>query len=105
MKRSPIIAGILSLVVPGLGQIYAGEGNKGAATIVAAIVIGNLNIIVLPLIALANPVDTMGTPNPRIVWTYWIPRLVHDLMSFWSLSFWAWAVVDAVAVARKPNKS
>ncbi len=103
MKRSPVLAGILSLVVPGLGQIYGGEGNKGAATIAAAIVIGNLNIIVLPLIALANPVSAMGAANPRMLWTYWIPRSVHDLMAFWSLCFWAWAVVDAVIAARKRN--
>ena len=45
MNSNPFISGILSLLVPGLGQIYAGEGNKGAAIIVAAIVIANLNII------------------------------------------------------------
>ena len=38
MKRNPFIAGVLSLLVPGLGQIYTGEGNKGAAVIVVAIV-------------------------------------------------------------------
>ncbi len=37
MRRNPFIAGILSLLVPGLGQIYGGEGNKGAAVITAAI--------------------------------------------------------------------
>jgi TM2 domain-containing membrane protein YozV len=47
MKRSPFIAALLSLIIPGLGQIYGGEGKKGAAIIFAAIVIANLNIIIL----------------------------------------------------------
>ena len=34
MKRSPFIAALLSLIIPGLGQIYGGEGKKGAASIV-----------------------------------------------------------------------
>ena len=38
MKRNLFIPGVLSLLVPGLGQIYTGEGNKGAAVIVVAIV-------------------------------------------------------------------
>jgi hypothetical protein len=99
MRRNPFIAGLLSLLVPGLGQIYGGEGNKGAAVIAAAIVIGNLNIIILPLIAMANPT---GIPtDARALWAYWIPRVFHDILSFWSITFWIWAVVDAVSIARK----
>jgi len=101
MQRcNPFIAGILSLFVPGLGQIYAGENNKGAAIIVAAIVVGNLNIIILPLIAMANPVIPTGAPDLSTLWAYWIPRVVHDVVSFWSIIFWGWAVYDAVSVAR-----
>ena len=98
MRRNPFIAGILSLLAPGLGQMYGGEGNKGAAVIAAAIVIGNLDIIVLPLISMANP---PGTPDARMLWAYWIPRVVHDVLSFWSIVFWIWAVGDAVSIARK----
>lgn len=100
MSNNPFIAGILSLLVPGLGQIYAGEGNKGAAIIVAAIVIANLNIIVLPLISMANPVISNGETNPRKIWAYWIPRVVHDVASFWSIIFWIWAILDAIAITR-----
>lgn len=95
MKRNPIIAGILSIIIPGLGQIYKGEGNKGGAILAAAIVIGNLNIIILPLISMANPVIPPAMSDPRTVWAYWIPRLVHDILSFWSIAFWLWAVIDA----------
>ena len=34
MTRNPFLAAVLSLVVPGLGQTYGGEKNKGAAVIV-----------------------------------------------------------------------
>jgi len=98
MRRNPFIAGILSLLVPGLGQMYGGEGNKGAAVITAAIVIGNLDIIVLPLISMANPA---GAADARAIWAYWIPRVVHDVLSFWSIVFWIWAIVDAISIARK----
>ncbi len=101
MKKSSIIAGILSIIVPGLGQIYKGEGNKGAAILAAAIVIGNLNIIILPLISMANPVIPSTVSDPRAVWAYWIPRVFHDILSFWSIVFWLWAVVDAVITPKK----
>jgi len=81
-----------------LGQIYAGEGNTGAAIIVAAIIVANLNIIVLPLISMANPVTPKGASDPRKVWSYWRPRVVHDIASFWSIVFWVWAIVDAVSM-------
>ncbi len=96
MKRNPIIAGLLSLIVPGLGQIYAGENNKGGAIIFGAIVIANLNIILLPLISVANPTIPMAAPDSRTIWAYFIPRVVHDVASFWSIAYWVWAVVDAV---------
>ena len=101
MKRNPFIAGVLSLLVPGLGQIYAGKGDKGSAIIAAAIVIGNLNIIILPLIAMANPTIPVGAPTPITLWVYWIPRVVHDVVSFWSITFWVWAIWDAISITRK----
>ncbi len=101
MKRKQIIAGILSLVIPGLGQIYRGERNKGGFILVAAIVIGNLNIIILPLISMANPNIPPTGSDIRALWAYWIPRFVHDVLSFWSIAFWLFVVVDAFAL---PNK-
>jgi TM2 domain-containing membrane protein YozV len=94
MKRHPFVAGFLSLLVPGLGQVYCGAGNKGAAIIAAAVVIGNLNILFLPVFVAASP-------DPEVVWAYWIPRIGHDVMSLWSVVFWVWAVIDASVLARK----
>lgn len=99
MKRKQIIAGILSLIIPGLGQIYRGESTKGGFILAAAIVIGNLNIIILPLISMANPI--IPPTDPRALWAYWIPRIMHDVLSFWSIAFWLWAIADAVKPRRK----
>lgn len=96
MKRTAIIAGLLSLIIPGVGQIYRGERNKGALILAAAIIIGNLNILILPLISMANPVVPPTVPETRALWAYWIPRIVHDVLSFWSIAFWIWAVGDAI---------
>jgi len=102
MKHRPFIAGLLSLLVPGLGQIFGGKSHKGAAIMAVAIVIGSLNVIILPLISLANPVTPpTGAWAARAIWAYWIPRIGHDVLSFWSLVFWLWAIFDAVSVARK----
>jgi TM2 domain-containing membrane protein YozV len=94
MKRRPFVAGLLSLVVPGLGQIYGGKGSRGAAIMAAAIIIGNLNLIFLVVFAAADP-------DPQKAWAYWIPRIGHDVMSLWSVVFWMWAVVDASVLAKK----
>jgi len=101
MKRSPFIAGFLSLLIPGLGQIYRGQGNRGAIILFAAIVIANLNIIILPLISMANSVTPPSINDPKALWAYWIPRVVHDVASLWSIIFWFWAVIDAYTIKKK----
>ncbi len=101
MEIKPIIASLLSLVIPGLGQIYGGKGNKGACIIFASIVIANLNILILPMIALANPNLPVSANDVNVVWKYWIPRITHDIASLWSIVFWIWAIADAYLVARR----
>jgi TM2 domain-containing membrane protein YozV len=93
MRRHPIVAGLLSLLIPGLGQMYSGAGNKGAAILAAAIVIGNLNLIFVPIFVTADA-------DPAVIGAYWIPRIGHDVMSLWSVVFWIWAVVDAYRLAK-----
>ncbi len=101
MKRSWLVAGLLSLVVPGLGQIYAKEKNRGAAILVGAIIVANLNITILPLIALANPNGPSGVAPSIAAWRYWIPRVAHDVASLWSIVYWVWAIADAIVSVRK----
>jgi len=84
----------MSLLIPGLGQMYRGESKRGAIILFAAIIIANLNIIILPLISIANPILPVPFDDPRGLWAYWIPRIVHDVASVWCITFWIWAVVD-----------
>jgi TM2 domain-containing membrane protein YozV len=101
MRRYPVIAGLLSMLVPGLGQIYGGENNKGGAMIFGAVVIANLNILILPLISVANPTIPLGAPDARTIWAYFIPRVVHDVASLWSIAYWVWAIADSVTHCRR----
>ncbi|HWA34684.1 MAG TPA: hypothetical protein VG737_11165 [Cyclobacteriaceae bacterium] len=105
MKTQRIKAGILSVLVPGLGQIYKRETSRGAAILAAAIVFANLAIIVLPLISMANQVVPPPASDPRGVWAYWIPRIVHDVAAGWSVVFWCWAVWDAATHCSETSKT
>ena len=97
MRRNRWVAGLLSLLIPGLGQIYGGRGDRGAAILASAIVIGNLNLLFLLLFISTNL-------DPSAAWAYWIPRGGHDVVALWSLAFWIWAIVDAWRLARSAEK-
>ena len=101
MKKYSIVASILSLIIPGMGQIYKGWGARGASILAAAIIFGNLNIMILPLISMANPVIPPEAGDVRGLWAYWIPRVFHDIFSLWCIAFWIWAVVDAWIIQHK----
>jgi hypothetical protein len=57
-------------------------------TLAAAIIIGNLNLIFILLFLQSTLDKGMG-------WTYWIPRIGHDVVAACSVVFWIWVVVDA----------
>ena len=88
MTRNATFAGTLSLIIPGIGQIYAGKSGRGAAILIGVIVIGNLNTIWLILYGLPAPVA--GAP-----WLYEVPRILHELFRFYGIIFWIWQVIDA----------
>ena len=44
---NPILAAILSFILPGIGQIYAGDTQKGIIFIVVAIVLGLIIRLIL----------------------------------------------------------
>jgi TM2 domain-containing membrane protein YozV len=93
MSRKPLIASLLSLLIPGLGQICSGKDERGAAILIAAIVVGNLNVIWLSLFATTSA----GT---HTFWGHALPRILHDLFAAWGLVFLAWQVVDAYRQAK-----
>jgi hypothetical protein len=74
MSRRPLLASGLSLLVPGLGQICAGKGERGAAILIAVLVVRNLNVIWLSLFATVSAA-------PRTFWGYELPRILHDLFA------------------------
>ena len=96
MKCNPVLASIFSIFVPGLGQIYVGQGVRGAAILIAAIVVGNLNAIWLSIYA-----ATLNANATREFWAHMLPRILHDLFAFYGLVFLIWQIIDAYLLAKK----
>ncbi len=94
MKRSPFLAGLLSILFPGLGQIYAGKRVLGAAFMLAFIIIGNLNAIWLSVNAASS--TTVVTFHGHT-----LPRILHDVFAFYGIVFWIWQAVDAHRLAKQ----
>ncbi len=80
-KRNPMLAALLSLLVPGLGQIYAGKSERGVAILVAGIIVGTLALIWQTLFV------TSGSPG-QFLWPYRIS------LSVYAAVFWVWQVAD-----------
>ena len=76
MSLRAFLASALSLLVPGLGQVYAGKRERGAAILVAAIVVGNQYAIWLSLFA-ATP------PEARSFASFTLPLILHRVSSAW----------------------
>ena len=96
--RNRYLAGFLSLLVPGLGQFYTGLRIRGAAILLAVIIVGNLNAIWLSLYALSSP-------DPDIFWTSTLPRILHDIFVVYGVIFWLWQLVDAYQQAKEHNEN
>lgn len=92
-KRNPYIASILSIPVPGLGQMYAGKSERGAAILVATIIVGNLNTIFLSAYAAMSP-------ETSPFWAATLPRALHDLFAAYGVIFLIWQVIDAYRQAK-----
>ena len=88
MTRKPILATLLSLFVPGLGQICSGKSERGAIILIAAILVGNLNILWLSLYDLTSP-------GANAFWASTLPKILHDVFAAWSLVFYIWQALDA----------
>jgi signal peptidase I len=74
------IAGLLSLINPGLGQIYNGQGRKG--------------VIILALSFLSLPVIMLCLDHGNVV-------LCLVLFAVLGLSYYCYAIADAIIVARR----
>jgi TM2 domain-containing membrane protein YozV len=85
--RNPILAAVLSLVVPGLGQIYSGKSERGVAILVAGIIVGTLALIWQTLFVTANP-----------SYPFFLPYQIA--LTFYGAIFWVWQVVDGYQQAK-----
>ncbi len=84
-KRAPPVAAVLSLLIPGLGQIYAGKQERGASILVAAMIVGTLALIWQTFFIAART---------NAFWPYRVALTVYALV------FWIWQVVDAYRQAQ-----
>jgi TM2 domain-containing membrane protein YozV len=84
-KRDPPVAAVLSLLVPGLGQIYAGKGERGASILVAGIIVGTLALIWQTLFIAYRT----GAFFPYRV-----------ALTTYALVFWIWQIADAYKQAK-----
>jgi len=96
MKHSPWLACLLSVLFPGLGQVYIGKRALGAAFMLAFIVIGILNAIWLSIYA--------GAQTDLSFFGHTFPRLLHDVFAFYGVVFWGWQVFDAYRIARQKKE-
>jgi len=97
MKKNPCLAGVLSLLFPGLGQIYVGNRALGAAFMLAFIIIGNLNAIWLSIYS--------GAQTDLSFFSHIFPRLLHDIFACYGIVFWIWQVFDAYRSAKQKKES
>jgi hypothetical protein len=96
MKQNPWLAGALSLVFPGMGQIYVGKRALGAAFMLAFIIIGNLNAMWFSIYA--------GAQTDLSFFSHTFPRLLHDIFAFYGIIFWVWQVFDAYRLAKQKKE-
>jgi hypothetical protein len=87
-QRNPVIAGVLSGLVPGLGQFYNREWLKGAGFLVGLLVLeGMLGVSAEMMKAL------QGTPPAN--------SGAFLLRSLAVLAFALWSIMDAVRTAKR----
>jgi len=93
-KPNPVTAAILSLIVPGMGQMYTGRGDRGATILVAGIIVGTLALIWQTLyVAYATNLTTYPYPLYRIS------------LAAYAAIFWIWQIADAYTTAKQQRRS
>lgn len=92
--KNPVIAGVLSGVMPGLGQFYCRQWAKGAAFLISAIAIDasfGVSSGVLELL------QSFGAPAQSDV----LGKLLLGSLLFLAIALWS--VVDAVRTAKRSS--
>lgn len=90
--KNPILAGVLSAILPGLGQFYCRRWGKGAAFLVGAIAVDGIFGVSSGMLEL---VQSFGSPVPSdAMWKFLLGSLLFLAVAIWS-------ILDAVRTARK----
>lgn len=90
-SKSPMIAGILSGILPGLGQFYCRQWGKGAGFLVAV------------------SVADFSTDVSQSLFDFLLNRVLPEdnikflIGSLLMLAIAAWSVLDAVRTAKRPS--
>ncbi len=90
---NPAIAGVLSFLIPGLGQMVSGEFGRGAAFLAGEIGFGVICMVGVVSFASDLGVGLIGERGIALMWIGLAGMLTVDI----------WSVVDAVRVARVNN--
>jgi hypothetical protein len=90
--RNPAIAGILSGLLPGLGQLYNRQWGKGAAFLIGALILDAVLGVSTGFIKLLESASRRLSPEEA-------STLLVNSIPFLALALWS--VVDAVRTARR----
>ena len=91
-SKNPAIAGVLSGILPGLGQFYCRQWGKGAAFVVGAIAVDASFGVSSGMLEL---LQSFGTPIPSDT----LGKLLIGSLLFLAIA--VWSIADAVRTARK----
>jgi drug/metabolite transporter (DMT)-like permease len=89
---SPAVAGLLSAVFPGLGQVYNRQWGKGAGFLLGLLVLAGILIASVDPQALQKAADA-GAPPENIGQLFLLATLI--------LAVAVWSIVDAVLSAKR----
>lgn len=93
-QKNPVIAGVLSGVMPGLGQFYCRQWAKGAAFLIGAIAIDASFGVSSGMLEL---LQSFGAPAPSDA----LGKLLLGSLLFLAIALWS--VVDAVRTAKRSS--
>jgi hypothetical protein len=90
--KNPAIAGVLSGVMPGLGQFYCRQWGKGVAFLVGAIAVDAAFGVSSGMLELVQSSGASASPDA-------LGKLLPGSLLFLAVA--VWSIADAVRTARK----
>lgn len=88
--KDTALALILSLIIPGIGQVYCGKVARGITILI-------VSILLVPILYLGYAILFVETESDMVLLTGLLVACVV------SLAFWIWNIVDAYNTAKEYN--